>query len=151
LKPYKSRGYAKVKLPSEGRFHAFRVHRLVLATFVGPCPDGYVACHNDGDPANNRLGNLRWGSHRSNSEDRRRHGTLRRGEDLPQAKLRATEVLEIRRLRNEGLRYSDLARQFGVSDDTIYAIVKGRSWKHLLPHEEIQRWDTDAVEHRGAA
>src|SRR5262245_43976187 len=38
----------------------FSVHRLILEAFVGPCPDGYVACHNDGTRSNNRPENLRW-------------------------------------------------------------------------------------------
>src|SRR3970282_914182 len=37
-----------------------RVHRLVLAAFVGPCPIGMEGCHDDGAPTNTRLRNLRW-------------------------------------------------------------------------------------------
>ena len=33
------------------------VGRLVLEVFVGPCPPGMEACHNDGDPHNNWLDN----------------------------------------------------------------------------------------------
>lgn len=36
------------------------VHRLVLETFIGPCPDGQEARHLDGDATNNRLENLAW-------------------------------------------------------------------------------------------
>lgn len=51
------------------------VHRLVLSTFVGPPPDGTECCHNNGNPADNRLANLRWASHLENMDDQRRHGT----------------------------------------------------------------------------
>ena len=51
-----------------------KVHQIVLTAFVGVAPDGMEGCHNDGDPANNRLGNLRWDTHRNNSLDRIRHG-----------------------------------------------------------------------------
>lgn len=54
---------------------AARVHRLVLEAFVGPCPEGMEACHNDGNPANNRLENLRWDTRRNNILDAIRHGT----------------------------------------------------------------------------
>lgn len=37
-----------------------RVHRLVLETFVGPCPEGHDADHINGDREDNRLANLRW-------------------------------------------------------------------------------------------
>lgn len=47
-----------------------QVHQLVLEAFVGPRADGMDACHNDGDPANNRLSNLRWDTHSENMLDR---------------------------------------------------------------------------------
>lgn len=50
------------------------VHSLVLTAFVGPCPDGMEGCHNDGDPANNRVTNLRWDTHTENMRDVLRHG-----------------------------------------------------------------------------
>lgn len=51
---------------------------LILEAFVGPRPPGLEACHNDGNPLNNRLGNLRWDTHESNMEDLRRHNRERR-------------------------------------------------------------------------
>lgn len=52
------------------------VHILVLNAFVGPCPKDMEGCHNDGDPLNNRLGNLRWDTHAGNVDDSIRHGTF---------------------------------------------------------------------------
>ena len=60
---------------SLGRAKDKAVHRLVLEAFVGPCPEGQECCHNDGDPTNNNLSNLRWGSPTENAFDRVRHGT----------------------------------------------------------------------------
>ena len=53
------------------------VHQLVLETFVGPRPQGpnIDGCHNDGDPLNNNLTNLRWDSTSENMYDKVRHGT----------------------------------------------------------------------------
>lgn len=50
------------------------IHRLVLEAFVGVRPDGMVCCHNNGDPADNRLENLRWDTWSSNSRDAVAHG-----------------------------------------------------------------------------
>lgn len=55
----------------------FRVHRLVLAAFKGPAPDGYFGCHNNGDSLDNRIVNLRWDSPQGNAADMKLHGTFR--------------------------------------------------------------------------
>ena len=49
------------------------VHRLVLSTFLEVCPPEKECCHNDGDPTNNCLSNLRWDSHSNNILDCRYH------------------------------------------------------------------------------
>lgn len=50
-----------------------KVHILVLAAFVGPRPDGFHGCHNDGDKTNNRATNLRWDTPSANSQDAVKH------------------------------------------------------------------------------
>jgi hypothetical protein len=48
----------------------YGVHRLVMLAFVGPCPEGMETRHLDGDPANNGLNNLRYGTRSENMLDR---------------------------------------------------------------------------------
>lgn len=67
-------GYLQVNLWRDGQGRNHKVHRLVLTAFVGPAPASHVACHNDGDPANNCLPNLRWDTCSENSFDVVRHG-----------------------------------------------------------------------------
>lgn len=62
-------------LKRDGQKTSKRVSVLVLTAFVGPRPPGYVGCHNDGDPTNNRLSNLRWDTQSANVRDAVRHGT----------------------------------------------------------------------------
>lgn len=50
------------------------VHQLVLEAFVGPRPEGLVACHTDDDPDNNHLSNLRWATYSENTHDQIRNG-----------------------------------------------------------------------------
>ena len=47
----------------------FQTHRLVAATFLGPCPEGLIVLHNNGDPTDNRPENLRYGTQRENQLD----------------------------------------------------------------------------------
>lgn len=63
----------------DSRQHNKRVHQAVLESFVGPSPEGLECCHNDGDPTNNKLSNLRWDTPSSNAFDRVRHGTCNTG------------------------------------------------------------------------
>jgi HNH endonuclease len=102
----------------------------VLEAFVGSRPPGLICCHGDGDPANNRVENLRWDTYFSNSEDMLRHGTRLMGTRC-HAKLGEGEVREIRRLRCAGVRAVDLAVAFGISSANVVAIVRRRSWRHL--------------------
>ena len=54
---------------------AYYISRLILETFVGPCPEGMEACHYP-DPCtnNNRLDNLMWGTRKENMSHRKLHG-----------------------------------------------------------------------------
>lgn len=67
-------GHRNVTLRHGSRSQTVGVHRLVLLAFVGPAPIGTEACHNNGDPDDNRLANLRWDSRSANVLDRVKHG-----------------------------------------------------------------------------
>lgn len=67
-------GHLAVALSRGGRARSRYIHQLVLETFVGPRPNKNIACHNDGDPLNNRLDNLRWDTPANNLHDMVRHG-----------------------------------------------------------------------------
>src|SRR5215210_3384092 len=57
------RGYVKVSLTNErGIEKTMDVHVVVMMAFVGPCPAGMEVRHLDGNPANNRLKNLSYGT-----------------------------------------------------------------------------------------
>jgi hypothetical protein len=54
-------GHVRVSLSMKQDVRVVSVHRLVLETWVGPCPAGCVGVHGPGGPADNSLGNLKWG------------------------------------------------------------------------------------------
>lgn len=124
-------GHFQVALCSGGTVKDFYVHRLVLTAFVGPCPDGMQACHNDGNPANNALSNLRWDSVKANRADARRHGTMSRGSRHHMAKFTEDEVREVRNLVAAGVTQLSLAKRFGVKASVICNMVKRKTWKHV--------------------
>lgn len=67
-----SGGYPTVTLGKRGQF---RVHRLVMLAFEGPCPEGKEVCHQDGERTNVALDNLYYGTRKQNVGDTVRHGT----------------------------------------------------------------------------
>ena len=76
LRPSTAGRYLHVQL---GANNSAKVHTLVLEAFVGPRPDGLVACHNNGNSKDNRAENLRWDTLSANQLDSVRHGTKRNG------------------------------------------------------------------------
>lgn len=108
------------------------VHRLVALAFIGPCPPGLQCCHNDGNPSNNWIGNLRWDTGKSNSDDSKKHGALLIGSKHPMAKMTEQGVLNLREMRKDrGLSYGKLSRYFGISIMTVHDIVVRKIWRHL--------------------
>lgn len=69
-------GYLEVSLYLRGgrRSTERKVHQLVLAAFVGPLPAGQVVRHLNGNPTDNRLLNLAYGTQSENAFDTVRHG-----------------------------------------------------------------------------
>lgn len=72
---YDKGGYAYFRPSIDGKATTMRVHHAVLAAFVGPKPDGALRRHLNGDPRDNRLVNLAYGTHSENVYDKVRHGT----------------------------------------------------------------------------
>lgn len=64
-------GYLSVNLGAGVRRS---VHTLVLEAFVGPRPEGAVCRHLNGNPKDNRLANLAWGTPGENRRDTVKHG-----------------------------------------------------------------------------
>lgn len=102
------------------------VHRLVLEAFCGP-KEGMYACHNNGNPADNRLENLRWDTPSGNQADKVIHGTDSRG-DKGSKKLTSDDVRAIR-LSSE--KQQVLADKYGVTQVMISRIKLRTVWRHL--------------------
>jgi hypothetical protein len=108
----------------DGRRYSAAVHRMVLAAFVGPQPEGMEACHNDGNAGNNLLSNLRWDTHAANNADRRRHGRYAKGEAHHLTKLTLEQV---RAIRSAGST-KEAARSAGISYPHARRIRLGIAW-----------------------
>lgn len=92
------------------------VHRLVMEAFVGPCPDGLEVLHGDDNTANNQLGNLSYGKHTTNIEQRMMRG---RG-----VKVSREDVADIRKRYRRGMG-PVLAAEKGISLSQVNRIARG--------------------------
>lgn len=69
-------GYPQVHLSlGGGRQKSLKVHRALVEAFIGPAPAPRMfVLHEDDDPTNISLDNLRWGTRRENADDAKRNG-----------------------------------------------------------------------------
>ncbi len=129
-----------------GKRRMLAVHRLVLRAFVGPCPRGMEGCHNDGDPSNNILRNLRWDTRKGNHADKYRHGTMPQGERHHNSVTTEADVIEIRRRAGLGESTRRIARDFPyMTESNVQYIVERKTWSWVRPrHKERprRRWRT---------
>ncbi len=130
-------GYLYVGLYIGRKLYTRRVSRLVLETYAGPCPEGMVVTHKNGDQTNNRLSNLKW-STRGEIQDAR----VKRGEHEALGKYDEDHMAS--RLFNHerrmihgryligGCTQRSLAAQFDVSQNTIHRIVHQSRWRVVV-------------------
>ena len=91
------------------------------------CGNGHLACINKR--------HIRWATVLENvGEDRRRHGTIPKGEGHANSKLKNAEVLEIFS-RKGAASPSEAGAPFGVTSGAVSAIWSGRTWSWLTSNQ----------------
>lgn len=121
-------GYSVIVLWANGKPRYSRVHWAVLTAFVGPCPPGLQCRHLDGDPSNNRIDNLEWGTPQQNQLDRADHGTSNRGTRNGSSKLTEDDVRAIRAATGS---QTEIADRFGVTPSCVGLIRRRIRWRWL--------------------
>ena len=107
------------------------VHQLVALAFH-PKPSGEVEVnHKDGNPRNNRADNLEWTTRQGNIDHAVANGLTASGERHGMAKLRAEQVVEIRRQLAAGVERKAIAAAFGCALRTVHAIRSRKIWATL--------------------
>lgn len=138
LKPSKHHsGYIVINLEDfeTGFKSSYRLHRFIMECLLGRLiKEGYVVNHIDGNKANNLPDNLEEITLAENTQHAYNTGLAKgkAGESNSQAKLSEEEASKIPKLRANGMSVRQIASQYGVSVKTIYAILTGKRWKHLV-------------------
>jgi len=145
LKPIKkANGYIVASLCC-GKIKSLGVHCLVAQAFIGERPDGMYVYHCDGNPQNNRVSNLRYGTPKSNSLDRWAHGTMPAGSQHHNATLTEEQVVRIRRLFRSGIRRKDIASEMGVDRGTVNRVIRGHTYSATI---EIEADESERIQVR---
>lgn len=85
----------------------------------------------DGNPKNNSLDNLAYGTRKENGADAVRHGTSCRGSKNAQAKINEDTVYMIRRDWDAGMTCKALGIKYGITGSAAHLIGKRKSWSWL--------------------
>lgn len=106
------------------------LHRALCQIYHGPPPvDKPLALHRNGIKTDLGKDNLYWGDNQDNMDDMKRHGVPYAGENHQDAKLTWDKVRAIRRRSKEGESNVNLAKEYGVSPQSIGYVVRGKTWK----------------------
>lgn len=122
-------------LVSLGPGTKYLVHRLVAEAFV-PNPDNLPEVnHKDEDKSNNNAENLEWCTHVYNNN----YGSKpmkSRGENNSQNRYSEDVIRAVKsetyipRDKKHGL--TAIGRKYNMNPEHVYAIIKGRIWKHVV-------------------
>lgn len=129
IKHYKNhKGYWWICLATEQGRKRRAVYHLVLETYERFAEFGEVARHIDGNNQNNCLENLAWGTTKENVVDSYRH---RKGGHGQITDFDAIQILQdyVFGCKKNGT--SGLAKKYGVTRQTIYNLLKGKTFSHL--------------------
>jgi hypothetical protein len=138
LKHFKNRkGYWWIRISTDEGRKTRAVYHLVLETFDRFALVGEEARHLDGDNQNNSIANLAWGTSLDNSIDRYKHRE-KTGKGITNKQ--AIQIINryTPNCPRDGM--NTIAREYGVSRQTVSSLVHGKTFKHLTraPEHDIE-------------
>lgn len=136
-------GYGQLRV---GKRKRMRAHRFIWEKTFGQIPNGLCVCHKCDNPSCVNPIHLFLGTHQDNRDDccakgRQASGDrsgLRlhperapRGERNANSKIKAADVIEIRKQFSEGNTQQSIADRFGITQTNVSQIVLLNSWRHI--------------------
>lgn len=128
LKPETAKsGHLMVNLGFGKNDRAKKVHQLVAMAFLGGKPNPRMeVCHNDGNPKNNFVENLRYDTHSENLRD-----YIRLYGSTYKKVLTVESATMVKKMLRDGVSRTEIARQLQVSRYCVSDIARGRTWAWL--------------------
>ena len=130
-------GYKKVCVKTPTGIKNKLVHRLVLEAWVGPCPDGCVTNHKNGNKIDNRLDNLEYCTQSENMAHAYGYGLspkppTKKGSECRLSKLDEHQVIALRAENDRRPGYvKRLAEKYNITPPTVSKILLRQTWRHI--------------------
>lgn len=108
-------------------------HRLSWEIWSGASAGKMCVLHTCDNPGCVRPNHLFLGTQKDNANDRskKKRGNSPRGSSHVRAKIDEQKVIYFRKLYKSGVRFSEIAKQSGLSDGSVYRMLIGESWAHV--------------------
>ena len=128
-----NKGYGRRTFTIDGKKRKTPVHQISYRLWKGDIEKGLFVCHTCDNRKCFNPEHLWIGTQKDNLQDMKikGRGVDHKGEKHPQSKLKEKDVLDIRRMRLEGKKLSELADIFKVNLVTILYICNRKNWKHI--------------------
>lgn len=116
------------------------VHRVVAEAFLtAPNVERKFVNHKNGNPADNRVENLEWCTHKENRLHACRVLGKGRGEGNGNNKLKLSQAKTIKALLSrKEFTHKEIATEFGVARSSVTSIDQGGTWDYIEPdHSDL--------------
>jgi DNA-binding CsgD family transcriptional regulator len=124
------KAYLRVSLSKDSVQRSHRIHRLVAQAFIPNPLNLPEVNHRDGNPANNRVNNLEWATHKGNIGHAVRTGLRHQVKGIQHGMARLTEE-DVLLIRAASGPHQDIATRWGISRKYVGQIKSKKSWSHL--------------------
>lgn len=127
-------GYVFYFLSKNGKSKRHYSHRLVAGSFLPKRPGTYEVNHLDGDKTNNHFSNLQWCTPSENTKHAYDTGLKIApiGTASKLSKLTKEQVVIIKRsYKPYKVSMESLAKQYGVTKQTICGVIHGKTYKDI--------------------
>lgn len=123
-----NRKYKRVRLKINNVLKSFLVHRLVLITFARYPKEKEECLHLNNIPWDNRIENLKWGTHKENMNLDKGNNHSHKKEANPNSKLTQKDVDFIREKADIDLSRDELSKMFNINKQHIGRIIRKENW-----------------------